>query len=186
MLRSLIVQLCGRRPDSPEALLKLRRFRDTTHQPGLDELEATLRATTEGFKKVFLVIDALDECPEKDSEREILLKLIARIRRWSSSSLHFLCTSRKENDIERALQPLVENQNALIINLQVHREEVDRDIGIFIDQIISLSIFASWSHIFKAKVRTMLTEKADGMYVQIAFQFIQCLFSLGFNMLLFN
>ena len=186
MLRSLIVQLCGRRPDSPKALLDLRRLRDINQYPDLKTLETTFKATTGGFENLFLVIDALDECSQNDSEREILLKLIVSIQQWHLSSLHILCTSRKENDIERALQLLVENQNASTIDLQVHRKEVDRDIGIFIDQTISSSTFASWSHIFKTKVRTMLTERADGMYVQIDFQFIQCLFSLGFNMLLFT
>jgi hypothetical protein len=118
MLRSLIVQLSGRRPDSPKVLLDLRRLRDINQHPDLKSLEATLQATTEGFEKVFLVIDALDECPENNSEREILLKLIDRIQGWSSSSLHFLCTSRKENDIERAFQPLLQNQNASTIDLK--------------------------------------------------------------------
>jgi hypothetical protein len=83
MLRSLIIQLCGRRPDSPKALLNLRRLRDINQHLDLKSLEATLQDTTKGFEKVFLVIDALDECPENNSEREIPLKLINRIQQWS-------------------------------------------------------------------------------------------------------
>jgi hypothetical protein len=181
MLRSLIVQLCGRRPDSPEALQKLGGFRDTTHQPGPDKLEAALQATTEGFEKVFLVIDALDECPENNGERKILLKLIDSIQRWSSNNLHFLCTSRKEMDIERAFQSLLKNQNASTIDLHVHCKEVDRDIEIFITQTISSPTFASWSNVptlknLRTKIQTELTEKAGGMYVQSPFRFMQCLF----------
>jgi hypothetical protein len=63
MLRSLIVQLCGRRPDTPKLLLDLRCFRDVNHQPDLESLETTLLASIQDFKTIYLVVDALDECP---------------------------------------------------------------------------------------------------------------------------
>ena len=60
MLRSLIVQLCGRRTDTPQLLLDLRAFRDMNHQPDLDDLQVTLQACVKDFKDVYLIIDAND------------------------------------------------------------------------------------------------------------------------------
>jgi hypothetical protein len=72
MIRSLIVQLCGRRSDTPKPLLDLRRFRDVNHQPDPKNLETTLRACVQDFQNVYLIIDALDECPVAGDEREAL------------------------------------------------------------------------------------------------------------------
>ena len=164
MLRSLIVQLCGGRPDTPKPLLDLHLYRDKNLQPGLENLEEILQASTQDFRSIYLVIDALDECPRENGERDKLLKCLERVHKWALTNFHVLCTSRPEPDIEAELVPLFSGPATSIIDLQKRREEVNRDIGTYIDQKIASSEFRYWPLKTKNDVKAALTDKADGMY----------------------
>lgn len=164
MVKSLIVQVCGCRPDTPQPILDLSRFQTVNHEPGLELLEATLQATTEDFKRIYLVIDGLDECPTTGDERSELLKFIKRIHGWSRPTLHILLTSRREQDIEEALGPLFGTSAGVKVDLERHQREVDRDIGTFIVQKLESPEFNSWPQTTKDNVEKTLTEKAEGMY----------------------
>jgi hypothetical protein len=171
MLRSLIVQLCGGRPDTPQPLSDLHPYREKNLQPGLEKLEETLQASTQDFKNVYLVVDALDDCPPANYERGKLLKLLGHVHEWSLTNLHVLYTSRPEPDIEAELSPLFSGPTTSIIDLQKRRKEVNRDIGTYIDQKIASSNFRSWPPKTKKDVKAALMDKADGMYALTYYQF---------------
>jgi hypothetical protein len=99
MARSLIVQLAARRPDTPDALESLRKFYDGNAQPPDDDLLDAIKETTKGFSKVYLVIDALDECPEEDNQRTYLLSMLKKLHSWTQANLHILLTSRMVTNI---------------------------------------------------------------------------------------
>jgi hypothetical protein len=164
MLRSLIVQLCGGRPDTPKPLSDLHHYRNKHLQPGLEKLEETLQACTQDFKSVYLVIDALDECPRSNGEREKLLQLLGRVQKWTLLNLHILYTSRHEPDIEAELRALFSGPATAIIDLQKRQKEMDGDIGTYIDQKIASPAFRTWPSKTKEDVKAALTGKADGMY----------------------
>ena len=163
MVSSLIVQLCGSRPDSPQPLLDLGEYKDTNRRPDLKSLENTLQATIADFENVYLVIDALDECPVVDQEREKLLACILRMYGWREANLHFLLTSRKENDIVDEFRPLFGTKSAVEMDLEVHKDYVNHDIGIFIDEKLATSKFKKWPVETRELVRSTLIEKADAM-----------------------
>ncbi|KAK1763946.1 hypothetical protein QBC33DRAFT_518125 [Phialemonium atrogriseum] len=163
MLRSLIRQLCGSRPDIPEQLRELRRLRDMNHEPDEGELEEALRATSQGFSEVFLVIDALDECPTTGDERRGLLKLLCRVHGWGLPSLHLFITCRFERNISQTLAPLFCQLSAVIIPLDQRPQEVNNDIKTVIEAELASSTFESWPQETKDKARATLVEKADGM-----------------------
>src|SRR5277367_6572381 len=73
MLGSLIKQLCCRRPNTPQPLRDLGLYKEQGQRPDMKTLVNTLAATICGFSDVFLVIDALDECPFESGERKKLL-----------------------------------------------------------------------------------------------------------------
>lgn len=162
MLRSIIKQLCGRRPDIPPALSKLRRYRDINQQPDLENLVNTFKESSLGFTKVYVVIDALDECPL--DQRNRLLNVLQSIQTLALTNLHALYTSRAEADIESRFKPSILRCEIRRIDLERQREEVNKDIRTFIDQEIESSEFRSWPLDIKESVRTALTEKAHGMY----------------------
>ena len=83
--------------------LLYHRSQDGQHQPTTEGLVLTLQHMLRDFNQTFIFLDALDEC----KEREELLGLIKRIVDWKLEMLHLLATSRRENDIEETLTPLI-------------------------------------------------------------------------------
>lgn len=63
----------------------------------------TMRSMIDTFEDVYLVIDALDEC----ENREALLNVLDTINSWNSKPLHILFMSRKEIEIENAIRPVL-------------------------------------------------------------------------------
>lgn len=126
MIRSLIIQLCSTQNGaSPQVLMSLyvSNAQGKT-QPTFKSLLRLLCEVIGQFQKVFIVLDALDEC----REREKLLKVIKQIAGWKSGGLHLLATSRKDYDIERGIKFLCEEQD----RLEVQGTEVDNDIRSYI------------------------------------------------------
>ncbi|MCJ1352896.1 MAG: hypothetical protein MMC33_002880 [Icmadophila ericetorum] len=106
LVSSLIVQLCNQVVKIPEELDKIfEKCQVGDHEASSQELEIILFSLVKAFGSMFIVFDALDECP-KDGEREDLLDLLAKIKICSPSNVHVLVTSRPEVDIKDALQDL--------------------------------------------------------------------------------
>jgi hypothetical protein len=72
--------------------------------------------------KTFLVLDALDECTDRDN----LMKFLGEISGWKDVRLHLLCTSRKEREIEEAFEKLGSSQ------VPVQSSAISDDIEIYI------------------------------------------------------
>jgi len=122
MMKSLIFQIAGKNPDCLPMLDSLwAQCDDGTRGPSLRELYRTLRQMIES-QPTYIVLDALDECQDKDR----LLTILEKISEWKCNNLHTLFTSRKEQDIEDSLEDLVENI------IPIDRGKVDRDIGHYI------------------------------------------------------
>src|ERR1700710_3124110 len=100
MICSFIKQLsCHGQNDSPE-LEALKKYQERGHRLELRTLETVLLATIRQYPAVYLVVDALDECPSDNDQRRILMESLGRVYLASPKGLMLLCTSRKESDIE--------------------------------------------------------------------------------------
>jgi hypothetical protein len=163
MLESLIKQLCCRRPDTPQPVKDLSQYKEKGQRPDTKTLEATLLATLGGFSHVYLVIDALDECPFESGQRERLLDCLHRIHSFNSENLHLLCTSRRESDIEIVLGPILTMPFKTAVDLSIYRDAVNHDIGLFIDETLASSKYNSWPDSIKTEARATLIKNADGM-----------------------
>ena len=165
MLCSLIKQICCRRPDTPHSVESLTEYKEKGHRPYRKTLEKTLLDTIQGFSRVYIVLDALDECPSENGEREKLLDGLSRILNEGSQNLHLLCTSRRIADIDTALEPVASSHSNIKIDLSAQKEAVDRDIGLYIDNCFDTQPFKSWPGVMQAEAKAALVEKADGMSV---------------------
>jgi hypothetical protein len=165
MLASLIRQLCARRPDTPEAVERLREYKEKGERPDTGTLQAALLSTTQGFSATYVVLDALDECPTVSGRRENLLDSLAYLTRSAPENLHVFCTSRKEADIATTLRPFLSSPVGVEVDLAIQRETVNTDIGLYIDSVFARPEFESWDRFpeQKVKARETLIEKADGM-----------------------
>lgn len=166
MLSSMIRQLCGARPDTPAWLNNLgSTFRDKGAHPTLEHLESTIWNAVEGFDAVYLIIDALDECTTSNGMRATLMKTLVKLQKCSPPNVHILVTSRKEPDIEAALDrvPLASEEK---IDLFEFRVAVNNDMDTYLQGKFDSPEFDNVSDDTKILARRLLLEKADGMYVK--------------------
>ncbi|KAI9893734.1 MAG: hypothetical protein M1814_005950 [Vezdaea aestivalis] len=107
------------------------------------------------FEQCFLIIDALDECIEKES----VFGFLKQASQWNLPSLHLMVFSRREKDIEDALVPLVTQKTYL------SNAEVDDDIRLYVRQRLQTDPkLNKWPAHIKLEIETTLGDKASGMF----------------------
>ncbi|KAI9873035.1 MAG: hypothetical protein M1830_000904 [Pleopsidium flavum] len=157
-LCSIIAQLSQSNARAAERVQGLYgRCQNGGQQPSVDSLQVCLREILEESPRTFLVLDALDEC----TQREELLDLTKEIHGWKLSNLNVLATSRRELELEEVLSPL----STCMISIQ--SASVDRDIRLYIDnRLHSDTKLKRWSkHADLMKeIETTLANGADGMF----------------------
>ncbi len=159
MIRSLVSQLAAQCTNPPNPLESLySSCGDGARQPKLSALRQTLQDLAQIFDDTFIIVDALDEC----KEREQLLDDIQEFVEWQLGGLHILVTSRREGDTKETLDPLLnENQN-----IDIQSEVVDRDIRVYVREILQTAKGLSrWRNKpqVQAEIEEALTENANGM-----------------------
>jgi hypothetical protein len=155
LLRSLIIQLSIQSNKTPEALDNLFTCsQDGRQQPTSDALVLTLQHIVNDFHQTFIILDALDEC----KEREELLELIENIISWKLEKIHILATSRREREIEEVLEPLVTGQICIQSTL------VDTDIHIHIrERLQNDPKLRNWPVNVQREIEKSLMDGANGM-----------------------
>jgi hypothetical protein len=151
----LIIQLSTQSKNTPEALNDLfAHCQDGQHQPTTEGLVLTLQHMLRGFNQSFIILDALDEC----KEREELLGLIETIINWKLEILHLLATSRRVNDIEETLTPLITDQ------ICIQSALVDADIRIHIrERLQNDPKLRKWPENVRMEIEKTLMEGTNGM-----------------------
>ena len=130
---TLVAQLCNHIAELPEELTKLyQACSNGTQVAALYSLQEVLFAVAKKFDNVFIVADALDECPNDRKLREELLELIQDMSTQSSSNLHLLVTSRAEQDISERLLPLSSTRA-----ISIQSSQIESDIKSYICYEIS-------------------------------------------------
>lgn len=107
---------------------------------------------------IFIVVDALDECPDNGNERKSLCQILAELHKWEAQNLHILVTSRKEPDITAALSSISTSEPISIT------EKVKSDIHKYVStQLATDAELKDYSTELKDKIQRVLVEKAKGM-----------------------
>lgn len=165
MLASLIKQVCCHRPNIPNSVNDLDEYKKKGMRPSTEELQNSFISTLHGFTNVYIVIDALDECPNINTQREELMEILHYILDSNLNNLHLFCTSRKEPDIDVSLRRQLSEPGRGALDISSHMKEIERDIGDYIDSTLTNAKYSSWPNHVKAEIRKVLIEKSDGMYV---------------------
>jgi hypothetical protein len=153
LIRSLIVQLYGQCRTMPEPLSSLF-CSNGDRQPTTEELVLTLQQMLRNLSQIFIIIDALDEC----KEREPLLEFIERLLSWNLEKLHILATSRRERDIEGTLESLSTNQ------IPIQTSIVDADIRIHVcERLRNDPKLRKWPAEVQSEIEQTLSDGANGM-----------------------
>ncbi|KAL9480195.1 hypothetical protein ACSS6W_004981 [Trichoderma asperelloides] len=176
MLASLVKQINSRQPNK-QLLQRLGDYMAKEQRPDVKTLQEVLIASLDGFADVYVVIDALDECPMLNGRREKLLRSLRYILANAPDSLHVFLTSRKEPDIDVKIRAHLSEPLKIEIDLLAHREILNRDILHYIDSKLASDDFQSWPESIKMQARNSLIDKADCM-----FQYVQCQFEILQNL----
>src|ERR1700761_6897559 len=171
LLRSLVFQLSTCSSPCCDILHRVyKTHKDGTQQPSDDTLkeclEEMLRLLAQG--RIFIIIDALDECPDSSEDssgilslREEVLQLVNKLVDLHLHGLYICATSRPEADIRAALQPLA------FRSVSLHDESGQKkDIADYIRNVVNLSpstAMSRWRVDDKILVIETLTQRADGM-----------------------
>jgi hypothetical protein len=105
MMKSFIRQLSW--PTLLPTIKMLDEHKARGSEPGIGELTNALDEVIDSIEgEVFIVMDALDECPQTTDrpERKELLGRIRSLLGKHSNNLHILATSRPERDIFSELE----------------------------------------------------------------------------------
>ena len=148
LLKQLLQQL---RPISSSILDLYRHHRDKTTRPSLSEYSRLLAAELHRFSKVFVVIDALDECTEEGRVREQFLTEVLKL----IPSVSLLLTSRDIPDMKRKFE----------VAARLDIQASDEDIRIYLESRIEteLASFIKRDSTLRTDILTTIIEKAQGM-----------------------
>ena len=106
LIRSLISQLSDTLHGGiTEKLVDLYKSCGEVEQPSDEELQNVLRDILDGFSQSYIVIDALDECTDREKTLDWVNKLITDANR-KAANLHIVVTSRPERDIHEIFAAL--------------------------------------------------------------------------------
>jgi hypothetical protein len=158
MVSSFLVQLSTTSIHS-EVRQLYKRCHDGSRTPSLNELSETFFNVVSNERRVYLIVDALDEC----CECSLLLTMLEKILKFDGD-INLLVTSRKVHDIESALSPL--------INVEVSMEDVlvDPDISLHVEKVLREDPkLRRWNPAIKQEIVKELVSRANGMYVTVSY-----------------
>lgn len=93
LLASLLKQLAESYPFLPERVKKLYNHHNTIRtRPSLEDISRTLHSVADNYSKVFIIVDALDECQASDHCRARLLSELFNLQKRHGTNI--LATSR--------------------------------------------------------------------------------------------
>ena len=165
LLSSLVVQLCAKSDPCYQILLRLYSTHDNGSQlPDDDALVQCLKdmLTLPDQLVIYLIVDALDECPatsEVVSPRDRVIELIEGLVELHLPNLRIAVTSRPEADILDALGPLASH------TVSLHDENGQKqDIVDYVTFVVhSDRKMRKWRAEDKKLVIDTISERADGM-----------------------
>ena len=164
LLSSVLVQLCGQSYSYYGILSAFyETYHDGTQIPSNDGLTRCLKDLLKlpGQAPVYLVVDALDECPDTSlpSQRKQVLMLLEDLVDSQFPNLRICVTSLAEIDIKSIIEPLA------FRSVLLHDESGQKeDINNYIKSVVNTSRhMRRWSSEQKQLVIDVLTGRADGM-----------------------
>lgn len=168
-LSSLLVQLCNQSDSFFEVLSSLYLSHDRGfRQPSENNLMRCLwNIIDQGTLPIYIIVDALDECPDSSglgSPRAEILEIIRRLSDGGMSPRVYLCiSSRPEMGIRRVLEPLASHTVSFD-----KQDGQQKDIAEYIKFVVhSDSTMREWPEEDKNLVIDTLTQDCGGMYAVI-------------------
>jgi Cdc6-like AAA superfamily ATPase len=153
LLASLLKQLAESQPSLPGNVKDLyNRHKTKRTRPSLDEISKSLQAVTELYSRVFLVVDAIDECQLSSRCRLQFLSNIFNLQAKTKAKL--FATSRPILDIEK------EFKGCLSLEILASDEDVKRYLNGNMSQLLT---FVSSNPKLQEEITTEIVKAVKGM-----------------------
>jgi hypothetical protein len=156
LLASLLKQLAESYPSLPGSVKDLYdRHKDKRTRPLLEDISSTLHSVVTEYSRVFIVVDALDECQASNGCRARLLSELFNLQNRHGANI--LATSR--------FIPEIVNQfkgSSQSLEIRASREDVEKYLEGHIGQ---LSSFVQENRQLQTNIKIGISEAVDGMYV---------------------
>ncbi|UPL02096.1 hypothetical protein LCI18_013030 [Fusarium solani-melongenae] len=149
ILRQSIKQL-AQLPDSVSALEK----KCGNKRPSLDELSRTLQSVAAAYSRVFIVVDALDECQASDGCRTRLLSELFELQ--AKCGVNIFATSRFIPDVVGMFE------NGTTLEIRASSEDVERYVKGRMDH---LQPFVHRNKQLQEEIKVGISEAVDGMFL---------------------
>ena len=133
-------------------------------QPSDEQLQNVLRDILDRFSQAYIIIDALDECIDREKTLNWVNKLISDANR-KSANLHIVVTSRPERDIHE-----------VFVMLDPHSIDVGEANSKDIIEYLTLQMkskFMKYDEKTRAKIMSELKDHAEGSYVYLVLPLAQ-------------
>ncbi len=156
LLSSLIRQLSQDQPSLPECLEILYNEHIVGTRPSLDELSRALQTVANLFSRIFIVVDALDECQLSDGSRSKFLAALFALQ--SKTGANIFATSRFILDVTERFKDNVS------LEIRAHPGDIQRYIE---GNIAHMPSCIARSPDLQKEVMTKIIQAVDGMYVKL-------------------
>ncbi|KAK3376712.1 hypothetical protein B0T24DRAFT_592355 [Lasiosphaeria ovina] len=155
MLRSLVAQLSQTATKFPPEVNELYdRFKGRRSQPSPEELlDLLVAVATRNLSRVYVLVDAVNEC----NERGVLLPILERLA--VSKTMSIMLSSRRERDILDLMLTLGP------INVSLEADKVAGDVSIFLNKKMSAEPYLkTLSEDLRSTILETLLEDSNGMF----------------------
>jgi hypothetical protein len=155
LLASLIKQLAESQPSLPGTVTELYdRHKTKRTRPSLDEISRSLQVVTTLYSRVFIIVDALDECQISDGCRQRFLSSLFNLQAKCGANL--FATSRPISSIEK------EFEGNSKLEIRASEEDVRKYLN---GHLFRLPGFVARRPELQEKIKTDIVKAVDGMYV---------------------
>ena len=159
LIRSLTLQLSDTQHGGiTEKLADLYKRCGQVRQPSDEQLQSVLRDILGRFSNVYIMIDALDECTDREKTLNWANQLISDTNP-KAANLHIVVTSRPERDIHEIFAAL--DPHSIDVGKANTKDFVEHL------KLQMESKFMKYDENFRAKMMFKLEEKAEGSYVYL-------------------
>jgi hypothetical protein len=157
LLKSLAAQLGMNGPGLTALQQAHNKSAQNDRGPALSELEDIVIASVQSCSNWFVMLDALDECPEEKDFRYDMLQGLEKLAQ-RSPTLKFCVTSREIRDVRETMSAIA--ATALSIEASIVDADIERYVS---SQLLSDQRLAKLSQDTKVLIQEKLYKRADGM-----------------------
>ncbi|KAM0255032.1 hypothetical protein ACHAQJ_006180 [Trichoderma viride] len=153
LLANLLKQLCASQSSLPDAMKSLyNKHEDKNTRPSLEEITNVLQTVANMYSRVFIAIDALDEC--QTTERSLFLSRVFKIQ--TEASINLFATSRPILEIEKMFQ------GSPSVDIVASEEDICRYID---GHILQLPKFVQENTNLQRQIKVEISKTVQGMFL---------------------